>query len=424
MRPRSSSVRRAAGCGAARRLAPTLVGAVLAVLAVLAVALAGCAGDSDGGAEGPVTVYVSLPLRGPAGADGRDAADGARLALADAGGEAGGREVRAVYLDDTTGRARTANPDPAQVAENARRAIRDSSAIAYVGELDSGATRSSLPITNEARLLQVSPGSGADDLVREPGTFDDVPAQLQPSGERSFVRVIPSDDAQARAAARWVRLLKGGRVFTVSDGSAYGDAATAAFAEAAEQRGLKPRALPDRASISCPAAAPAFVAAQPATLARSVVNPDEIAANAGSAAQQGSAAKPVLTTDAALDPRPLRALRHCGRVLHITSGALDPSQLPPAGQELARRFRQRFGRPPGRYAAYGYEAMALALDAIAGGGDRAAVVDALFATPQRDSVLGSYEINELGETTLDAFTGYGLRGGKPKPETMLRAAGD
>ena len=41
-------------------------------------------------------VYVSLPLRGPTGADGRDAADGARLALADAGGEAGGVRSRRV----------------------------------------------------------------------------------------------------------------------------------------------------------------------------------------------------------------------------------------------------------------------------------------------------------------------------------------
>ena len=48
---------------------------------------------------------------------------------------------------------------------NARRATEDSTAIAYVGELDSGTTRTSLPITNEAGLLQVSPGASAVDLT-------------------------------------------------------------------------------------------------------------------------------------------------------------------------------------------------------------------------------------------------------------------
>ena len=50
-----------------------------------------------------MTVYVSLPMRGVSGGDGQDAADGARLALSEAGGESGEREVRAVFLDDHEG---------------------------------------------------------------------------------------------------------------------------------------------------------------------------------------------------------------------------------------------------------------------------------------------------------------------------------
>jgi branched-chain amino acid transport system substrate-binding protein len=163
------------------------------VAAAAVTTLAGC-GDSgsDESGDAVLHVYVSLPDTDA----GRDAADGARLALADANGEAGGIKVEATYLDDGGGA-------PAKVGANAREATQDSAAIAYLGDFDSGATRTSLPITNTAGMLQVSPASGATDLVDEfPGS--DQISELQTTGERTFGRVIPGDEAQARAAAEWV----------------------------------------------------------------------------------------------------------------------------------------------------------------------------------------------------------------------------
>jgi len=53
---------------------------------------------------------------------------------------------------------------------------------------------------------------------------------------------------------------------------------------------------------------------------------------------------------------------------------------------------------------YGYEAMALVLDAIAAGdGDRAATARAARATRDRDSVLGRYSIDADGHTTSTAY---------------------
>ena len=162
-----------------------------------------------------VTVYVSMPLRGPHGADGRDVVQAAKFALADAGGKLGKLAVRALYLDDTSGRGARARWSQAAAAANARDAAEDSSAIAYLGDFDSGATRASLPITNEARMLQVSPASAAVDLVQPfLGAGDQVPEELQPTGERSFGRVIPSDEAQAQAAAGWARRLGARRMST------------------------------------------------------------------------------------------------------------------------------------------------------------------------------------------------------------------
>ena len=78
-----------------------------------------------------------------------------------------------------------------------------------------------------------------------------------------------------------------------------------------------------------------------------------------------------------------------------------------------------------RYAAYGYEAMAVVLDSIRRAGDsatdRQAVIDAFFATSQRDSVLGTYSIDEVGDSTLDRMAGYRLgAGGTMRFATALR----
>ena len=52
------------------------------------------------------------------------------------------------------------------MSTNAHRAADDPSAIAYLGELDYGASAVSLPITNDAGLLQVSPGDGLTSLTQ------------------------------------------------------------------------------------------------------------------------------------------------------------------------------------------------------------------------------------------------------------------
>src|SRR5215211_710121 len=123
-----------------------------ALLALGALALGGC-GSDDPSDDAELTAYVSVPVGGPDAAEAGPLVARAKRALADAGGEAGGVAVRAVYLD--------ARPDPAAIAANARRAVEDSTSIAYIGEVDRKAELSSAPIINEAGLLQVQPAPDA-----------------------------------------------------------------------------------------------------------------------------------------------------------------------------------------------------------------------------------------------------------------------
>jgi hypothetical protein len=122
-----------------------------AAVALASVAVAACGSASSG--EASLTVYVSAPLSGQDRGDGDAFVAGARSALDERGGEAGGYPVKLVPLDFATPPGGYAD---AAAAANARTATADSTAIAYIGELDR-TTRSSLPITREARLLQVEP---------------------------------------------------------------------------------------------------------------------------------------------------------------------------------------------------------------------------------------------------------------------------
>ena len=372
-------------------------GALLAALA-----LAGCGGGDEGGAK--LTVYMSAPLTGPRAAEARDLVAGAELALADAGEEAGGVPVELEVLDDADRTGWT----PALTGANARQASQDTTAIAYLGELDSGATRTSLPITNEAGILQVSAGSGAEDLTRDALGSDELPDEAQPSGVRSFGRVTASDAAQGEAAAMWMSQEGIEDVQVFDSGDAFGDSLLNGFESVT--------GAPSIGGAGADAAYYATTSFEPAEAGESVI---------------AAADARLFGSDALLEEHPeelarfpeiCRSRNECPsepRELFVTSAALDPSQLPDAASDFLAAYEEAEGRRPGRWAAPGYEAMAVVLDSIDRAEDpldRAAVRDAFFATADRDSILGTYSIDEVGDTTLQAVGAYRVERGVPIPE--------
>lgn len=99
-------------------------------------------------------MYVSAPAGAGWQERGEALVRGARAALDAAGERAAGIEVRLRVLRAP---GRGAGLDPVAVADNARRASEDSTAVAYVGELEPVASETSRAITTEAKLLQISP---------------------------------------------------------------------------------------------------------------------------------------------------------------------------------------------------------------------------------------------------------------------------
>src|SRR4051794_34036194 len=218
---------------------------IAAATRLLVASLAFASGCSGGGAgttarapDGPLTVYLSVPAHGIDAQAAAAVAAGARQALADAHGRAGDRELRLVQLDDSKPEGPTW--DPAVVEANAARAAKDPTAIAYIGELDKGGSAISIPVTNDAGILQVSPLDGLTSLTRDqpgapPGTG---PARYYPSGKRTFVRLVPADSMQAGALVKWAGQQGVRRLAIVQDDQVFSRALAQQVAVGADRAGM------------------------------------------------------------------------------------------------------------------------------------------------------------------------------------------
>jgi branched-chain amino acid transport system substrate-binding protein len=353
------------------------VARALSAICISALVLAGCAGgDGDDRARirGEVaTVYVSAPRHGVSAADGAAVLAGARRALSERGGRAGELRIRMreVSATEDAGRAW----DPAHVAANAERAAGDPDAIAYLGELDHGATAISLPVTNEAGVLQVSPGDGLTSLTqRVPGRPRAGPERHYPSGVRSFVRLGPTDLLEAEAIV--ARLMSAGanRIALVSDGGIYGGELAAQVASRARRAGLDPVASEQYGG-------------EPDTipdLARELAEagPDAVIHTA----LRSPATVPLLTALADALPE---------AQMYATSGILAGGNIViPAGLAGLGAFGPALSPEEG-----GYEAMRLVLDAVREGGrDRERVIGAALrlARERRDDRIALYRPDRGG----------------------------
>ena len=108
----------------------------------------------------------------------------------------------------------------------------------------------------------------------------------------------------------------------------------------------------------------------------------------------------------------------------VTVATLSPDEYPPEGQDFFKQFSEKYGEPnPDPYAIYGYEAMRLALDAIerSGTGSKEDIIKALFETKDRESVLGTYSIDENGDTTLTDYGVYTVEDGELTFDSTIKA---
>lgn len=390
----------------------------LAALAALVPALTGCgsvltAAETTGN---QLTIYSSLPLEGPSAAVARQIEGGEKLALSDAGGHVGLLKVSYVSLDDVN--PVTGKPSPGESATAAKQAAQDTSTIAYLGDYGSEATAISLPIINEAGILQVSPASPYVGLTSAEDAGQDEPGRFYPSGKRNFARLQPGDQVQAQAQARLMRSLGLHDVYVLDDQDPFEMPLATIVAQDAEQAGVKVAA---HESVALPAGAnlTGLVEKVLASKAQAVF----LAAGAGPGPvglwRKLHAANPhllLLGSSSLASEAFTSQLGSSAAATYLTSPLLAENLYPPAAQRVLAQYRRTFRGEAGPSVLYGYEAMSGVLEAIhhAGplGNNRPDVIKAFMTTHDRDSVIGRYSVQPDGETTITTYGVDRVRGGR------------
>jgi branched-chain amino acid transport system substrate-binding protein len=182
-----------------------------------------------------VTIAINFSLTG---ADADSAArmkNGALLAIeqANAAGGIGGLTITPLILDDGT--ATAGQYDPAQAATNARKMVGDPDVVVAIGPQMSGAAKAMIPVLNEGGVPMITPAASNPDLTAP--RFAD---EYRASGRLTFFRTITTDAYQAPGLARFfAEKLHVKSVYILDDTGAYGVGLADKFSAEAKRLNMK-----------------------------------------------------------------------------------------------------------------------------------------------------------------------------------------
>jgi branched-chain amino acid transport system substrate-binding protein len=397
-----------------------------------ALALAGCTGaNRDTAIVGhSLTIYTSLPLGGTDAARALDVQHAEELALAQVHGKVGKFRLKLVALDNAS-RSR-GRWDASKISANARKAAQNKHTVAYIGELDGGGSAVSIPILDQAGILQVSPADGLAGLTRKEGAERGEPAKYYSEHDRNFGRVVSADNLQAAALVSYMHDVGVRRPYVLNDGGGYG----VSIADQIRHT-LYGRISPTLRPADVPADTVNLDDADYSNTVKSVIDKNADAVVYAGAPSAGivklwealHAANPRLklfAPDGLAKPSFYGAIGASATVTYLTGPALPLKLRPPAAHTFAADFQRRYHAVPDPYALFGYEAMSVVIESIRKAGskanDRKRVIDEFFGLRRPLSVLGAYSVDSRGDTSLSTFAGYRVREGRLVFARVLKPA--
>jgi len=388
------------------------------------VGVGACGSSSSSGGGGStskvsgstLTIYASVPLQGGSGDQGKAIENGAQLALDAVGGKVGKYTIKYVRLDDSL--ASTGAADEGKAAQNARTAVSDKTSVAYIGDYNSGISKVTIPILNQGGVAQVSPSNTYAGLTTKAGGAEPgEPDKYYPTGKRTYARIVPIDTVQAAALVLQMKADGCKSVHVWNSKSTYSAGLAKNIVTAAPKQGIKvegndgydPKAANYR-SLAANVHSDCFVST------------GEIEQNANEGLKDVASANPntkIYESDgdclnASADPTKGVPPQVAPR-FKCTIATLDPKSFGPEGKKFFADYSKKFKVPsPDPYAIYGYETMAVLLDSIkrasaSGTITRQSVVNALFQTKNRNSILGNYSLDAEGDTSLTAYGVYVIK---------------
>lgn len=409
-------------------------------MAVLGLTVAACGGDDGGGGEatalpsascGPirqgdeapdVLIASDLPLQGANRSLTTEMADAIEYVLEQREWKAGDLNVGYQSCDDST--AQAGSWDSAKCSSNARSYANNESVLGVVGTFNSGCAKLEIPVANRAPngpLAYVSPANTYPGLTEGgPGTESGEPNNYYPTGKRNYARVVWNDQFQGAANALLAKELGLSKIFVLNDSETYGLGIATLFVDYAKKQGITILGNQkwDKKASSYESLASRIQAAG----ADAIFLGGIVCNNGGKLIKDLKAGAPDAQILGPDGWTPISAtIEGAGAAandMYITQPGIPVDQLTGGGKEFVDGFTEAEGKAPNPYTVYAAQAAVVLLDAIErGGDDRAKVSEELFNTDIKDGILGDFQIDENGDTTLGVVSVYQVKNGE---ETFVK----
>jgi branched-chain amino acid transport system substrate-binding protein len=427
--------------------------AIIGVFAALAFTAAGCGGGGSksgsgntntgtgGGGGGNVTalpasacasmyyegdgspdyiVASDLPLQGAGRAQTTQMVQAIKYALKQRGFKAGSYKIGYQSCDDST--AQAGAWDSAKCASNARAYAGNKSVIGVVGTFNSGCAKIEIPVLNRAvpgPLAEVSPANTSPGITTTgPGAEPGEPLKYYPTGKRNYARVVANDQIQGPADAMYTQQLGLKKVYILNDKQTYGFGVATTYRGAAQKLGLQIAGFKGWDAKQSSYEALASVIQQSG--ADAVFLGGIICNNGAKLIKDLKAGVPnatLIAPDGFSDPAS-NGSDYDGS--YVSVAGEPPTSLKGEGKTFITNFGNQIGATPNPYSQYGAQALDVVLDAISkSDGTRADVTSKLFGLKVTDGILGTFTLDQQGDTSLTPITIYQQKSGKLNPIKTL-----
>jgi branched-chain amino acid transport system substrate-binding protein len=363
----------------------SLVFALACVVAVVAV-LAGCQKKDNA-----ITIGLAGAQTGADAQIGLSMLNGSQIAIDEWNAKGGvlGKKIETIVLDDE---------GKSDKAVNIAQTLVDDGVAAVIGHFNSGCTIPASRIYNDAKVVEISPGS--------------TNPQYTEQGFPDAFRICGRDDQQGPAAAAFLRdMLKLDKIAILDDKTSYGEGIADEVKKSFEAKGGQVVIFQGigkdehdfRANLDVIKGAGAQALYWGGMYGQG--GPLFVQM------RQAGLAIPFLSDDGAYDQAFIDTVGKDAKDVYLTFGK-DYHGLP-AAQDFMANYQKKFNTPIGSYSVYGYDAANVLLAAIAKAGTTDAdKVSAVIKGQPFDTILGQIEFNDKGDVKESGYVIWTIKDGK------------
>jgi branched-chain amino acid transport system substrate-binding protein len=382
--------------------------ALVSVLAVLGFGFAGPSGvglhAANAAAGRVVKIGVDLPMSGGEAPNGVPTNNGVLLAIDEANKAGGPYRFEEVLKDDAVNGVH----DPAQGAKNVQELVADSAVVGIIGNFNSNVGKASIPISNAAGVVQITPSQTNPSLTKGPD------AKALRTKPNNYFRICSTDDLQGPVAADYAfKALKARKMAIIDDTETYGKG----IADEVEKE-FKKLGGTVLSHDGIPKGSQDFHAILTKIKAE---NPDVLFFGGVTTTGGGLIRKQMADVglkaayeggDGIVEDEFLKVAGDSAEGSYGTVAAIDATKIASAKAFLAA-YKAKFNDDPGAYSASAYVAAKVILDAVkASGPDRAKVLAHVRALKGYKSILGTFGFDANGDTTNRVISVYVVKNGK------------